>query len=125
MRILTMTLLMIFSASCNSVQRKLICRQVESATFTVKPMYDVSFRFNRCRARCFDMTNWNAVAIDYCPTLLEDAETYGVGFDGDSESINLPVDRCEGVAGFSLEDIAKDIKPKILKLAAIKEDQCD
>ena len=124
MRILMMTLLTIFSVSCNSIQRKLVCKQVESATFSLKPMYDVSFRFNRCRARCFDMTNWNAVAIDYCPELEPDVLLYGVGFDGDSDSINLPVERCEGIAGFDLVDIAKDIKPKILKLNAIKEDQC-
>lgn len=137
MQKLTIVLLTIFCLSgCNSIERKLVCKQVDSARFSLKPMYDISFKYNRCRARCFDMTNWNAVAIANCSQLSSMSEEFGVvkvrnenlskmlGFEVVNEVINMPIEKCDNVAGFMLEDIALDIKPKILKLGAIKQDQC-
>ncbi len=125
MRILTILLSTIFlasCASCNQVERKLVCKSVESARFTLKPKYDISFKFNRCRVRCFDESRWLVVPVSNCPSIP--VELYGLEKDSQGEVVNLPLEECEDVAGFKLEDVALDIKPKILKLNAIKEDQC-
>lgn len=125
MQILTTLLLTIFlvsCASCNQVERKLVCKGVESARFSIKPKYDISFKFNRCRVRCFDESRWLVVSVALCPSIPVDF--YGLEKDAEGEAVNLPLEDCENVAGFKLEDVALDIKPKILKLNAIKEDQC-
>lgn len=52
---------------------------------------DISFEKNRCRCRLYDLEKMEAL----------------------EEPINHPLIHCEGVSGFFLEDIAKDIKPDI------------
>lgn len=117
------TLLMMFSISC---KQQVICSQIKSAEIKFHPMYDVSFQFNRCRVRCFDINKWETVEASLCKELdgylpqvqsfTENKKTF--------EGINLPIKECEGIAGFKLEDIAADVRPNIKKLDSIKQDYC-
>jgi hypothetical protein len=79
-------------------------------------LYDISFQFDRCRGRCFDLNEWKALPMNMCAGM----ESYAL-----AESINLPLESCEGIAGFTIEDMAVEIRPKIKKLDAIKKDYCN
>lgn len=70
--------LMIFFTSCNP-------------RIGVKRMCDISFQFDRCRCRDYDVDRLRAV----------------------SEAVNYPIEECEGVTGFFIDDVAKDILPKV------------
>ena len=79
---------MIFSASCT--------------TFKPHILADISFEKDRCRVRCYDMNNFKTIDDNKC----------GAHF----KSGNYPLDECEGVAGFYLEDVAKEIIPTAKKI---------
>ncbi len=103
---------MIFTVSCKT---KIICQQVESTKIKPIILSEVSFEFMRCRIRCFDFNEWKELDMKQCK-----------GFESltDEKSINLPIEACDGIAGFSNEDMAIEVKPKIKKLNAIKNDVC-
>lgn len=111
---LTIILLILFSIT--SCKTKIVCSQIESAKIAPLILYDISFQFNRCRARCFDLNKWVTLPLNQCAGM----EGYNL-----SESANLPLESCEGVAGFSIDDMAKEIRPKIKKLDSIKIDYCN
>lgn len=122
-KLLTIMLLTIFSTSCK--QQKLICKEIESAKINPVVMYDVSFVFNRCRARCFDVNEWKALPISNCPKLNQDQIISESTEEGFVESVNLDITACEGVAGFSIDDIAREMRPKIKRLSDLNEDICN
>jgi hypothetical protein len=101
-----MLLLMIFLSSCRTA---IICQQVESSKIPFVKLYDVSFKYDRCGVRCFDLNTWATVPLEKC---------------GENLSESLPLESCEGIAGFSLSDMAIEIRPKIKKLNQIKIDAC-
>jgi predicted alpha/beta superfamily hydrolase len=102
MRLIMIALLMIFSGSCQTVNQKVVCSQIRKHEIPVVKMCDISFKFNRCRCRNFDLNSWNAVG----------------------EAENLPLEQCEGVAGFFVEDIAVKIRPNIKAMYRLKENLC-
>jgi len=132
-KLLTIITLTIFSIS--GCKDKIICAEIKSAEIKPVVLYDVSFTFKRCRVRCFDANKWTTLPISSCPVLSAYASDYAesvVNFnelDLDTkkinfDAVNLPLEQCEGVAGFSLEDHAKEIGPKVKELNQIKVDNC-
>lgn len=113
MKMITILLSMIFITSCKT---KIICSQVNSAKIIPIILYDISFKFDRCRARCFDLNTWATLPLNQCAGM----DSYNLG-----EVANLPLESCEGVAGFSNEDMAIEIRPKIKMLDQIKKDYCN
>lgn len=122
MRMLMIMLLMMFlslGASSCSTTRKIVCAQV--ADNQMKPLAsgEVSFQFNRCRARCLDPNTWQALPLKNCKDEFPDAE------DDEEIARNYPLAKCEGLAGFFVEDIATEIRPKVTALNQIKKDYCN
>ncbi len=111
MRMLTTALVIIFLASCKT---KIICSQVKSATIKPIVLCDLSMQFNRCRCRCFNANRWAEVEDRACKWRYPEPFKKG----------DYPIDYCEGIAGFYLEDIAQEVKPKVKKLSRIKTDYC-
>lgn len=108
-KILMITLPMIFlSISCKT---KIICNQVNSARIENMRLCDLSLQFNRCRCRCFNINEFKTVEDAAC----------GEDFQGG----NHPIDYCEGISGFFVEDWAKEMKPKVKKLSNIRKDWCE
>jgi len=104
---------MTFIVSC---KKKLVCNEIENNLIPPLILSDISFQFNRCRIRCFDFNEWKELDMKMCK-----------GFEQltDEKSIDLPIDACDGLAGFSNEDMALEIKPRIKRLNAIKNDVCE
>lgn len=99
----TMMLLTIFLVSCQSTyQTKLTCAQIKRHQIPSVEFCDISFEFNRCRCRQFDMNNWEAVGT----------------------AQDFPIEYCEGVAGPKLPDIAVDVRPRVKALAQIRRNLC-
>lgn len=82
------------------------------------PAGDISFQFERCRARCLDPNTWQALELKECLEAFPDAK------EGEF-SRNYPLVKCEGLAGFFIDDIATEIRPKVKALNSIKKDYCD
>lgn len=121
-----MMLSMIFLASCNSIERKAICKEINQTAYTLKPLYDINIQELRCRARCYNWDAQESVSLKECKELEADMMKHPVEVDkatGD-EVVVLPLMRCHNIAGFSIKDIGLDIKPKTLRRAAIMEDKC-
>ena len=93
-----------------SCRTKIICTEVRTATIEALPLCDISFKFNRCRCRCFNLNNFSNVDDVAC----------GEGF----KSGNYDLEYCEGISGFYIEDWALEVKPKVKKLDRIKRDNC-
>ena len=116
-KLITIILSTIFLTSCKN--QKLICKEIDNAKVNPVIMYDVSFVFNRCRARCFDVNEWKTLPISNCPRLIDDTE------DLTAESVNYEIEKCEGVAGFAIEDIAREIRPNVKRLSDLNKDVCN
>lgn len=116
-KLITIILPMIFLISCKT---KIICGQINSARIVPVMLYDVSFQFNRCRGRCFDVNEWKTLPINRCIGELD--SQYIPVIDN---AINYPLEYCDGVAGFSLDDMSENIRPKVKELNAIKGDYCN
>ena len=139
MRMLMILLPMIFlslgASSCGSVQRKIVCAQVNDNQMKPLASGEISFQFNRCRARCLDPNTWQALPIKECKKDWPECEECEVDIakkpDRKCESYcselarNYPLVKCEGLAGFFVEDIATEIRPKVTALNRIKKDYCD
>lgn len=98
-----MMLLMIFLSSCNSHQ--LFC--------------DISFEEDRCRCRCLSTESLEIADKEKCE---KDWEKYFYGIP-EVHPINYEVEACEGIGGFRVEEIAKDIIPMINEERAACEDR--
>lgn len=103
MRVITIALLMISLVSCRSVERRMVCSELKKQEINPVELCDISFQFNRCRCRSFDMNHW--LALD--------------------KPVDHPIEHCEGVAGFRLEQIAVEISPKIKAMTRLKENLCE
>lgn len=98
-----MLLMTFFLSGCRSFERKIICAQIRNHQVPTIEMCDISFKFNRCRCRLFNMNDWTA----------------------ETEPTDYPLEYCENIAGFFLEDIAKDVRPNVKALANLRENMCD
>jgi len=106
-RILIIILSTLFLISCKT---KIICAQVRKNKIDHVPICDISFQFDRCRCRCFNLNDWDTVRDEKC----------GDDFVGG----DFPVEVCEGIAGFYPSVMALELKPKIKDLARIRGDYC-
>tara|TARA_R110002020_G_scaffold50233_5_gene142143 strand:- start:766 stop:1071 length:306 start_codon:yes stop_codon:yes gene_type:complete len=87
--------------SCTSVNTNLVCSQLRKSDIKAMPWYDVSFKKNRCRVRCFDIDSYKRVSDGMC--------------GDDFRSGNYPLEKCEGVGGYKDKSWAREAKPKIKK----------
>ena len=122
-------------SGCGSATRKIVCAQI--ADNEMKPLAsgEISFQFNRCRARCLDPNTWEAMPLKSCSRdfpecsecEVEIAEKPDRKCEPYCEDLarNYPPVKCEGLAGFFVEDIATEIRPKMGALNNIKRDYCD
>ena len=80
---------------------------------TIRPqiMCDVSFQFDRCRCRCYDVMNIKTTEDKFC------GETFQSG--------NYPIESCEGVSGFKLEQWANPIIPFMKEGKRWINDRCE
>ena len=95
--ILLSTMFLSSCLSCWKVKPKLSC--------------DVSFKFDRCRCRCLDIYNQKTTDPKECD------------LDWAEDTRNFPLEQCEGIAGFYLEDITKEIIPQARKTKQCFADQ--
>jgi len=82
----------------------------QSPKINPKILCDISFQFDRCRCRCFDIMEIGVTDDIRC----------GEGF----ASGNYPLGTCEGFSGFILEDWATDILPWGKETRRYYEDTC-
>lgn len=102
-KITTLVLMIFFLSGCRSLERKLICAQLEQHKIRPHELCDISFSPTpRCRCRQFDFNSWEAL--------------------GPAENFDLTY--CQGVVGFRVSDVTSDIKPNIKALYKIKENLC-
>lgn len=99
--------IVLLSTSCRT---KLVCSEVRRATIDYLPLCDISFKFNRCRCRCFNLNNYSTVKPALC------GEDFIEG--------NYELEYCEGIAGFYVEDWATEVKPNVKRLIRIRGDYC-
>lgn len=102
LKIITALLMMFLINSCNSVQTRAVCRELRKNEILPVEMCDMSFKFKRCRCRNFDVNAWKEL----------------------SEPIDHPLEHCDGIAGFRLEEIALEMRPKIKAMYRLKENLC-
>lgn len=114
MKIVIIALLMTFLISCKN--QKLICNEIRDNRIDNVVMYDVSFVFDRCRARCFDVNEWKTIDAVKCPSMPAGEPVQTLINGQYINSIDLPLEDCEGVAGFKIDPIAREIRPKLKRL---------
>ena len=107
MRLITIVLLTIFLTSCKT---KIVCKQIKKNQIDYVVIHNVKIKYKHCKVQCFDLNNWKTVDDVQC----------GENFEGG----NYPLDYCEGVMGFYVDDMAKEIRPKVKDLARIRQDYC-
>lgn len=112
---LTIMLSMIFLLnSCRTAVQRIVCAQIREARLPNLIMKDVSIQFDRCRLRCFNLNDWQTLPLKECK-----------GYENEAgNSLNRPLIECEGVAGFSVEDWASEVRPRIKQLGGLRDDYC-
>lgn len=110
MRIMMLLIPLLISAKCARTDVKLTCKQIRAAKIKSLPLCDVSFQYNRCRCRCFNLTEYKRV---------EDAQC-----GEDFESGDYDLEQCEGLAGFIAEEWPREVEPKIKKLQNLYGNLC-
>ena len=81
---------------------------------TIKPkiLCDVSFQSNRCRCTCYDSEK------------LQSTDPIKCKIESEEWTWNSPLEVCEGITGFYIEDIAEHIIPKINEKKQYIKDKC-
>lgn len=121
-----MTSLVSCATGCKRVKQALVCAQVKQAIIKPLPFYDVSFKFDRCRARCFSMGNWENRPVDQCSELKGmNYETVTTESGKRVQVVDFPIEHCEGVSGPVAEDWAREIKPKMRSLVRMRGTYCE
>lgn len=106
----TIIILLLMICCLSGCKTRLICKQVYSAQIDYLPICNISFQFNRCQCRCFDINRFKTVKDKNC----------GKDFKSEDHDITY----CDGLLGFHTHDWAIKIKPNIKKLHRIKKDYC-
>ena len=126
---LTMMLLTILWVSaCRSPNTQIVCSQLETHKIKNIKSCDISFRFNRCRCRCFNMNAWKEQPLKDCKefsgVVPEEVRKFKKKTGEVYEAVNYPADHCEGISGFYLDTIATEVRPNVKALNQIKENLC-
>lgn len=122
MKTIILMLLMMFLSlgvsSCGSVTRKIVCNQIHDNEMKPLASGQISLHFKHCLARCIDPNSWEYLELTNCPNEFPEAKA--------GEIVRkYPIENCEGIVGFFIEDIATEIRPKVTALNRIKEDYCN
>lgn len=137
--LITILLTTFFLSSCRSVERRVICGEINIYQIKPVPMCDISFQFNRCRCRCFDYNQWTTISdINQCAQFNENLpfKKYDPPLVAINKILNgeitrvisvkdYPLEYCDGIAGSFLSDIAKDVRPNIKALNEVKNKLCN
>lgn len=118
----------IFLTSC--VGQKIICHEIKTSEVRALMFYSPSWKFNKCYGYCFNANKWETLPLNSC--LGADLIPEGEVLQGVSpidkktaaEVIEYPLEYCDSIGGFKLDDLAKEVRPKIKKLNILKEDNC-
>jgi len=119
--------------SCNTT---IVCREIRSAVPKAMPLCDVSFKFNECFCRCFNLSKFDTVTDKTCNIYPKYVPTktpnnfYSIAkkpsgfvylkFTGGA----YPLNTCDKLSGFFVNQWAKEIAPKIKRLDRVKRDNC-
>lgn len=115
MKIITMLLMpLLISAKCTRIDVGLTCAQIKSSKLKPMPLCDISFAKDRCRCRCFSFTDYREVDDENCKWPDD-----SIFFSGDYE-----IETCEGIAGFFVEEWAREVRPKIRRLDNLYGNLC-
>lgn len=96
-------LLMIYVASsCRSVERQLICNEVEKYQIAPTESCITSIKFESCLCAPFDVNTWSIT--------------------GDYEK--KPLEYCDGIEGVKVEFGVQEIQPKFIALQRLREESC-
>ena len=98
-KLIMIGLLTIFSISCKGPKIK------------PKIMCDISFEFERCRCRCYDLMNIKTTSPKRC------------NVESEEDNWNLPIESCDEISGFFIQDLAKKIIPKARKIKRHYDDE--
>lgn len=112
MRKIVLIMMMLWTTFLTSCRTAIVCEDIERAEMVPLNYCDISFKFNeaRCRCRCLDPNTYTTLPDLSC------GEDYQSG--------NFELEACQGIAGFSLDDVALEVKPNISRLNKIKEHYC-
>jgi hypothetical protein len=103
--------------SCNTINQALVCKQIKKHAIPLSPKCSPSWKFDRCRCRCFDYNKWETVDLNKCERFS--------GFSSGETEYDFELDYCEGVDGSFLADEAVNIRPNVKALHALKGNLCD
>lgn len=81
----------------------MICSELKKQEIKPLELCDISFKFNRCRCRSYDLNTHREL----------------------SEAVNHPIEYCDKIAGFAVEDFAVEIGPKIKAMSRLKGNLCE
>jgi hypothetical protein len=98
----TLLLMILTLSGCNSIERKAICKEIKKNEIIPLEKCMISFKFQKCRCRIFNMNTW---------------ETIGEAYD-------QPLEYCDGISGYKAIDEAVEIRPKVKALSRLKENLC-
>lgn len=128
LKLITILLTILCLSGCQSPNTRIVCAQIKEHEIKPIKSCDVSFKFNRCRCRCFNMNAWKEEPLKSCPEFSEVQESEVRKVKKKSgelyEAVNYPVDHCEGISGFYLDKIATEVRPNVKALDALKENLC-
>lgn len=68
---------------------------------------DIDYNMERCRVRCYDLNTLKTIPGEKCEIIPG----------------NYPLENCAGMAGFSFEEIADEIKPRAEKIIQYYKDK--
>lgn len=107
----------------SSCKDKIVCEQINSAQIRPVVIKNLSFVFNRCRVACFNLNTWNTYkSLNACQQFKDDPNTPEIEHAEEYEDYDVSF--CDNLLGFDAAEAAKNIRPKIKELAAIKKDNC-
>ena len=101
-KILTIIALMTSLVGCRSVEKALICKFVDDNKIGVQQICEYSHTFSQCRCKQIDFDSFQE---------LTRMETF-------------PIEYCDGLAGFKVQEWGEEIGPKLRALSRMKEERC-
>ena len=101
-KFITILLMTYFASSCRSVERALICNEVDK--YQVKPTETciISVSRDTCYCADFDVNSWSTT----------------------SDLRRNPLEYCEGIQGIKSEFAIGEIRPKFIALQRLRESSC-
>lgn len=122
---------LLISSKCSRVDVKLTCAQIRSAKIDSLPICDLSFEKNRCRCRCFNLTDYKTVKNSACNRKFKNEDYIPDYFEYDPDkklykfiSGDYDVYSCEGISGFQITDWPTEVRPKVRKLKNLYGNLC-